>query len=66
MNFRHIKMIGSTALVVFTVLYYLFVISVAIVRLPPLALPWHILFYFVSVVIWFIPAAVIVSWIGRE
>jgi hypothetical protein len=56
------KFVGSIGLVVFSVVYYLFVISVALARLPDLATGWHILFYFISVVIWFIPSAMIVRW----
>ena len=63
MNVRLRKLIGSVALIAFSLAYYTFAISVAIARLPDLATPWHILFYFVTVVIWFIPAAVIVRWI---
>ena len=63
MNVRLRKLIGSVALIVFSLAYYAFAISVAIARLPDLATPWHILFYFVTVVIWFIPAAVIVRWV---
>lgn len=58
------KFIGGIGLVVFSVLYYSFVITVALARLPDLATGWHILFYFLSVVIWFIPSALIVRWIG--
>lgn len=59
------KFIGGIGLVVFSILYYSFVISVALARLPGLATPWHMLFYFVSVVIWFVFAAMIISWIAR-
>jgi hypothetical protein len=58
------KFIGGIGLVVFSVVYYIFVISIALARLPDLATGWHILFYFVSVVIWFIPSALIVRWTG--
>jgi hypothetical protein len=62
MNIRLRKFIGGLALIVFSLLYYWFVISIAMVRLPGLATPWHILFYFISVVIWFIPCAAIIRW----
>lgn len=58
------KFIGGISLVVFSVIYYSFVITVALARLPNLATGWHILFYFLSVVIWFIPSALIIRWIG--
>jgi hypothetical protein len=56
------KFVGGIGLVVFSVVYYIFVISVALARLPDLATGWHILFYFLSVVIWFIPSALIIRW----
>lgn len=64
MNIRLRKFIGGLALIVFSLLYYWFVISIALVRLPGLAMPWHILFYFLSVVIWFIPCAALIRWIA--
>ncbi|NJM34205.1 MAG: DUF2842 domain-containing protein [Rhodomicrobium sp.] len=63
MNVRLRKLIGSIALVVYSLVYYAFAISVALARLPDLPTYWHILFYFVTVVIWFVPAAIIVRWI---
>ncbi|HEY7646626.1 MAG TPA: DUF2842 domain-containing protein [Hyphomicrobiales bacterium] len=62
MNIRLRKLLGGTALILFSLAYYAFAISVAIARLPGLATPWHILFYFVTVVIWFIPCAVLIRW----
>ncbi len=63
MNIRLRKLLGGTALILFSLAYYAFAISVAIARLPELATPWHILFYFVTVVIWFIPCALLIRWI---
>ena len=63
MNMRLRKLLGGAALILFSLAYYTFAISVAIARLPGLATPWHILFYFVTVVIWFIPCAVLIRWI---
>lgn len=63
MNIRLRKLLGGTALILFSLAYYAFAISVAIARLPGLATPWHILFYFVTVVIWFIPCALLIRWI---
>lgn len=59
------KFVGSLALIGFSLIYYLFVISVAIARLPGLAMPWHLLFYFLSVAVWFVPSALIIRWIQR-
>jgi len=63
MNVRMRKFVGGLALVVYSLAYYSFAISVALARLPDLATGWHLLFYVVTVVIWFIPAALIVRWI---
>lgn len=63
MNIRLKKFIGGMALIVFSLIYYTFVITVALARLPDLATGWHLLFYFVSVVIWFVPSALIIRWI---
>jgi hypothetical protein len=65
MTVRLRKFIGSLALIGFSLAYYGFVISVALVRLPTLATQWHILFYFLSVVVWFVPSALIIRWIQR-
>jgi hypothetical protein len=62
MNERLRKLIGAIALTVYSLVYYAFAISVALARLPGLPTYWHILFYFLTVVIWFIPAAIIVRW----
>lgn len=57
------KLVGGIALIVYSLAFYWFAISIAIVRLPGLATGWHLLFYLITVMIWFIPAAVIVRWI---
>ncbi|WP_170936928.1 MULTISPECIES: DUF2842 domain-containing protein [Rhodomicrobium] len=65
MNVRLRKFIGALGLIVFSLVFYTFAISVAIARLPGLATPWHILFYFLTVVIWFIPCALLIRWIQK-
>lgn len=62
MNLRLRKFIGGLTLIVFSLLYYWFVISIALARLPDLATLWHLVFYFFSVVIWFVPSAAIIRW----
>jgi hypothetical protein len=57
------KLVGSLALVAFSIAYFWFAITVAIMRLPELATGWHLLFYFAATVIWFVPSAAIVYWI---
>jgi hypothetical protein len=59
------KKYGGLALAAFTILYYWLDVLLALRILLPLALPWHILFYFVSVVVWFIPSAALIWWIGQ-
>lgn len=59
------KRTGGIVLAAFTILYYWLDVLFAIRILPPLAFPWHILFYFFSVVIWFIPSAALIWWIGK-
>jgi hypothetical protein len=65
MNIRLRKFIGAIALIVFSLAYYAFAISVALARLPDLALPWHLLFYLVTVAIWFVPCALIIRWMQK-
>jgi Protein of unknown function (DUF2842) len=65
MSIRLRKFVGSLALIGFSLVYYWFVISVALARLPALATPWHILFYAISVVVWFVPSALIIRWMQR-
>jgi hypothetical protein len=63
MSLRLRKLVGSIALIAFSLAYFLFVITVALVRLPGLATGWHLLFYFMATVIWFLPSAGIIWWI---
>ncbi len=65
MTMRLRKLIGSLALIGFSILYYWFVISIFLVRLPGLATPWHLLFYALSVAVWFVPCALIIRWMQR-
>jgi Protein of unknown function (DUF2842) len=57
------KLIGSIALVVFSIAYFWFAISIAIVRLPGLATYWHLLFYLAITLIWLLPSGAIIYWI---
>lgn len=63
MPIRLKKLIGSVALVVFSLAYFWFVISVAMMRLPGLATPWHLLFYMLATLIWMAPCAAIIYWV---
>lgn len=48
---------------VFSIAYFWFAISIAIVRLPGLATPWHLLFYLIITLIWLVPSGAIIYWI---
>lgn len=63
MSLRLRKFIGGLTLILFSLAYYWFAISVALARLPGLPTVWHLVFYFFTVVIWFIPSALIIRWI---
>ena len=63
MPLRLRKLIGSVALIVYSIAYFWFAITVAIMRLPGLATGWHLLFYFVITLIWMLPSMVIIWWI---
>jgi hypothetical protein len=65
MNNRRRKLIGSLALLIFTSFYFLFAAALASVRLPSLALPWHLLYYFVASVLWMLPCGAIIRWMQR-
>jgi hypothetical protein len=57
------KLIGSIALVLFSIAYFWFAITVAIMRLPGLETYWHLLFYLVITLIWMVPSGAIIWWI---
>ncbi len=57
------KLVGSDALVVFSILYFWVAMTIAIMRLPALATGWHLLFYLVVTLIWLIPSGAIIYWI---
>jgi hypothetical protein len=63
MNLRLRKFLGGLALILFSLAYYWFAISIALVRLPGLHTGWHLVFYLFTVIIWFIPSALIIRWI---
>jgi len=62
MSTRTRKFIGVMAMVVFTVFYLWFTITVAIMRLPGTALGLQLAFYFLVAVIWFAVCAAIIWW----
>ena len=63
MPIRLRKLVGSVALVVFSILYFWFAMTVAIMRLPGVATGWHLLFYLATTLIWMIPSGAIIYWI---
>lgn len=60
------KFVGGLTLIVFSLVYYWFAISIALARLPNLATYWHLLFYFAVVAIWFIPSAALIRWVQKS
>jgi uncharacterized protein DUF2842 len=57
------KLIGSIALVVYSIAYFWLAITIAIMRLPGLATGWHLLFYLAITLIWMVPSMAIIWWI---
>ena len=57
------KLIGSIALVVYSIAFFWLAITIAIMRLPGLATGWHLLFYFAITLIWMVPSMAIIWWI---
>jgi uncharacterized membrane protein len=65
MNRRYKSLFGSLILLAFTFFYFLVVTGIAMIRLPELALPWHLLYYFISTVVWVIVCGGIIYWMKR-
>lgn len=62
MTLRTRKFIGVTGMVVFTIFFLWFAVTVAIMRLPGTALGLQLVFYFLVSVIWFAVCAAIIWW----
>ena len=62
MTSRLKKLIGTVIFVVGSVLYFFFMITVAIARLPGTPLYVHLLFYFVITVIWVFFSGLLIRW----
>lgn len=62
MSDRTRKFIGVMGVVVFTIFYLWFTVTVAIMRLPGTALGMQLAFYFVVAAIWFAVCAAIIWW----
>lgn len=56
------KLIGTTFFVAGTTFWFLFVISVALARLPGTAIGVQLLFYLISTLIWLFFAGLLVRW----
>jgi hypothetical protein len=65
MNTRLKKLIGTALFVTGTVLFYFFVITVAIARLPSSPIGVHLLFYLVTTLIWFLLVGLLVRWMQK-
>jgi hypothetical protein len=59
------KLVGTTVFVAGTTAYFLFVISVAIARLPGTSMGAQLLFYLVSTLIWLFFAGILVRWMQK-
>jgi hypothetical protein len=60
------KLIGTIIFVIGSGCYFLFVISIAIVRLPDTPMSTQLLFYFVTTLIWLILAGLLILWMERR
>jgi hypothetical protein len=65
MTIRTRKLIGTVLFVAYSLFYYVFMISVALARLPGTGIGTQLLFYLIITVVWLIPAAVIVRWMQK-
>lgn len=59
------KFIGMLALVALVVLYALFAMTVAVTQLGQSSAVVHLAFFFISGLLWVLPAMAIVSWMAR-
>jgi hypothetical protein len=62
MDIRLKKLIGTAIFVSGSAFYFLFMISVAIARLPGTAMATQLLFYFVITVIWVFFSGLLIRW----
>jgi Protein of unknown function (DUF2842) len=65
MNSRLKKLVGTMLFVAGTSSYFLFVITVAIARLPGTAMGMQLLFYLIVTLIWLFFAGILVRWMQR-
>ncbi len=65
MNVRLKKFIGTTLFVGFSLFYFFFAITVAIVRLPGTSTLTQLGFYFAATLIWFVVAAALIWWMQK-
>ena len=62
MDIRRKKLIGTVIFVSGSAFYFLFTISIAIVRLPGTAMATQLLYYFVITVIWVFFSGLLIRW----
>ena len=58
------KLIGMLALVSLVIVYSLFAMTVAVTRLAEAGAAIHLAFFFVSGLLWVLPAMLIISWMA--
>ncbi len=62
MNSRAKKLIGTAIFVAATSLYFFFVITVAVARLPGTPMSTQLVFYLVITLIWLFFAGILIRW----
>jgi Protein of unknown function (DUF2842) len=65
MNSRLKKLVGTMLFVAGTSIYFLFVMTVALARLPGTAMGTQLLFYLITTLIWLVFAAMLVRWMQK-
>lgn len=62
MSHRLRKFIGVMGMVLFSIMYFWLVISIALARLPGTETATQLVFYFIASVIWFVICAAVIWW----
>jgi hypothetical protein len=65
MKHRVKKLVGTMIFVLGSCAYFLFAVSVAIMRLPGTSMATQLLFYLVTTLIWLVFAGLLIRWMER-
>jgi hypothetical protein len=60
------KLVGTIVFVIGSCCYFLFAVSIAIVRLPDTPMSTQLLFYLVTTAIWLVLAGLLILWMERR